>query len=337
LPDGFEPAYAYSRICGSLARSFLGGRASALASSHRVGEVWRAIFGEAPPVLPEAELATAAERGVKSRPIESLRAIIGPLLKSDAFFAALSRKWEYAYLKEVLAAVAESSPEPPDIGDARLEPDFDPSGYPDLDRMLRKTRYRWVIETGLEALPAVKNRLDRQYYAELWDSIRTIPAGLAGSIPDLVRVEAELENLSWGLRLKRYYSLGAGDIEGTLIELRGVDVRSTTLRALGFKADARPEWVGWKWERLVPDSRREDGGEWYFDVRGFESAAATYLFRRLYRRLHLENETYVPPYAYFRIKEFETTAIHGVIEGIKLEAPATEIAAFAAETTGGRP
>jgi len=85
----------------------------------------------------------------------------------------------------------------------------------------------------------------------------------------------------------------------------------------------------------MPDSRREDGGDWYFDVRAFESAAHRYLYRRLYRRLHIESDTYVPLYAYFRIKEFEAAAIHGVIEGIKLEVPVAEIASFAVETTGG--
>jgi hypothetical protein len=336
VPDGFEPAYVYARVCGSLARSFLGDRAAALAMSHRVGEAWRAIFGEAPPALPEAELATAAERGVRARAIEALRDIAGPLLKSEPFFAALARKWEFVYLKSALVGIAERSPDAPVLEDPRLEPSFDARGYPDLDRMLRGTRYHWVLESGLDDLTAVKNRLDRQYYSDLWDSVETIPAGLVGTIPELLRAEAELGNLAWGLRLKRYYSMDATDIEGLLIGLEGADVKSPTLRALGFSSDSRSEWVGWKWEGLVPAARREDGGDWHFDVRGFESAARRYMYRRLYRRLHLEIESYVPLYSYFRIKEFETTALHGTIEGIKLEAPAAEIGAFAAETTGGR-
>ena len=85
----------------------------------------------------------------------------------------------------------------------------------------------------------------------------------------------------------------------------------------------------------MPDSRREDGGDWYFDVRGFEQAARGHLYRLLLRRLHFEPDGYVPLFAYFRIKEFEALAIHGIIEGIKLEAPAAEIGEFAARTTGG--
>jgi hypothetical protein len=336
VPDGFEPAYIYARVCGSLARSFLGGRAASLATSHRVGEAWRSIFGEAPPALPEGELATAAELGVRARAKLALDGIAGTLLKSEPFFAALARKWEVAYLKSLLAAVIERSPEAPVPGDRSLEPSFDTRGYPDLERMLGDSRFSWVLESGLDDLAAVKNRLDRQYYSELWDSIETIPPGLRASIPDLLRSEAELTNLAWGLRLRLYYSMGEAEIEGLLIALDGTDVKSPALEALGRSADSRSEWVGWKWEGLVPDVRREAGGDWRFDVRGFESAARRYLYRRLYRRLHLDIDSFVPLYSYFRIKEFETTALHGIIEGIKLEAPAAEIGAFAVETTGDR-
>jgi vacuolar-type H+-ATPase subunit C/Vma6 len=257
-------------------------------------------------------------------------------VRSEPFLAALARKWEFGYLKNVLAAIVERSAEAPPLENPRLEPSFNLAGYPDLGSMLRGTSYAWVIESGLEQLPAAKNRLDRQYYAELWDSARRLPTGLRGSIPELIRVEAELVNLVWALRLKRYYSMGAAEAEGLLIELAGVDVRSPALTAAGRRADYRAEWVGWKWEFLIPDSRREDGGDWYFDVRGFESATRRYLYRKLYGRLHLENDSYAPLYCYFSIKEFEAKALRGIIEGIKLEAPAAEIGSYAAETTGGR-
>lgn len=335
MPADFEPAYAYARACGSLARSFLGDRAVALARSARVGEAWRSIFGESPPALPETELAASAERGVRSRAVDALRRIAGPLAADSPFFAALGRKAEYSYLKTLLSAIAEGSPEAPARDETEPALDFPAQAYPDLDRMLRRSRYHWVIEAGVEDLPALKNRLDRQYYSELWESIGTIPPAMRGTIPDLVRVEAELENLVWALRLKRYYSMGAAEIRGLLIELHGADVGKQALRAVGMRVDSRSEWVGWKWERLLPDSRREDGGEWYLDVGGFESAARGYLYRRLYRRLHLEVESFAPLYCYFRIKEYESVAIRGIIEGINLEAPPAEIGAFAAETTGG--
>lgn len=335
MPDSFEGAYTYARVCGSLARSYLGDSVVALAACARVGEAWRLVFGESPPAQPENELASAAERGVRARAIEALRSIAGSLLKEEPFFIALVRKWEFSFLKNLLSAAVERSPDAPSIDDPKLEPSFNASGYPDLDAMLRRTRYQWVIEAGLGDLPSIKDRLDQQYYSELWESLATVPARLVGTLRDLIRTEAELENIVWGLRLKRYYSMGAAEILPLLIALSGADVAKPTLEALGKRADSRSEWASWKWERLISDSRNGDGGDWYFDLRAFESAARRYLYRRLYRRLHLEGDTYVPLYAYFRIKEFEATAIHGIIEGIKLEAPAAEIAAFALATTGG--
>jgi hypothetical protein len=336
VPQGFESAYAYARACGSLARSYLGERASALAASHRVGAAWRGIFGEPPPALPEAELATAAERGLRSRAYEALRGIAGSLVREEPFFAALVRKREFSYLKSLLSFIIELRTEAPPLDFPDLKPEFDTKGYPDLSAMLRGTRYQWLIDVGLEDLPAVKNRIDRQYYAELWDSVLALPEALAGKIPALVRREAELENIVWALRLARYYGMSAPDINERLIELAGVEVRSRALKALGFRPDSRSDWSAWKWEALVPDSRREEGGEWRFSLRQFETAAHRYLFRLLYRSLHLEMESYTPLYAYFRIKEAEATAMHGIIEGIKLEASAAEIAAFAAQATGGQ-
>jgi hypothetical protein len=335
MPARFESAYVYARVCGSLARSYLGDKAGTLAGCARVGEAWRAVFGESPPTLPENELADAAEKSVRARAIEALYNIAGSVLDEEPFFMALLRKREFAYLKKLLSAVIERAAEAPATDEPGFEPQFAVGGYPDLDAMFRRTRYQWLIETGLDDLPSVKNRLDKQYFAELWNSLETVPRARAGSLRDLIRLEAELENLVWGLRLKRYYSMVAEEIRPLLITLPGVDVAQTTLDAVSKRADSRSEWEAWKWERLIPDSRREDGGEWYFDVRGFESAAHRFLYRRLYLRLHMEPDTYVPLYVYFRMKEFEAEAIQGIIEGIKLEAPANEIAAFAVDTTGG--
>ncbi len=333
MPDGFDGAYAYARVCGSLARAYLGERAAGLARSARVGEAWKSIFGEAPPALSEAELATLAEAGIRQRAGRSFERIAGKLARDEAFFASLLRKTEFGYVKRLLSAIVEASTEPPQPDVESPPHPFDLKSYPDLEKLFRKTRYAWLSDAGLNDLPGIKNRLDLQYYAELWDSLRGLKPAHAGSIPSLLRTEAELANLVWALRLKRYYSMAAEEIEPLLIELEGADVKKTALAALALRADTRSEWREWRWEALLPDSRRE--GDWFLDLRGFSLAADTYLFRRLYHGLHFEAESYVPLYAYHRIREFETRALQGIVEGIRLEAPEAELGAIAREGTGG--
>jgi vacuolar-type H+-ATPase subunit C/Vma6 len=349
MSRGFELAYTYARVCGSLARSFLGDKAASLATSPRVGEAWRIVFSEAPPVLPEAQLADQAEKKLQRRADSALRSIAGNSIDHEPFFACLIRNGEYSYVKRLLSAIVERSASAPES--AGLELGVDVSAYPDLEKMLGGSRYRWIVDAAHEAgekgvasladLPAIKNKLDKQYYLELWLSLDSVAHFRRGSLRDLLRLDAELQNVVWALRLKRYYAFQPDEIEGLLIDMPGVDVKSSALDAVRRRLDSRSDWASWKWAHLVSNAKSVEGsaagaGEGAaFDVRSLESAAHRYQYRCLYHRLHLENETYVPLYAYYRIKELETRAIHGIIEGIKLEAPAAEIGAFALDTTGG--
>lgn len=295
------------------------------------------MFGEAPPALPESELATAAERALRSRPYKALEGIEPGLARTDPFFGALVRKREIVYLEDLLAAAAEARAVAPAPFDTPFDIEFDPTAYPDLAKMLKRSRYQSAIEAGLADLPAVKNRLDRQYYSELWAAARELPEVLAAAIPALIRTEAELENIAWALRLKRYYRMGATEIEGRLVELAGAEVRVRALEALAFRPDTRSDWAEWKWSRLVPGLGPGQGGaetgEWRLSHRGLEAAARKYRFRLLKRCLHLHMDSYTPLYAYFRLKEMESDAMRGIVEGIKLETPAAEIAA-AAQSAG---
>jgi vacuolar-type H+-ATPase subunit C/Vma6 len=251
------------------------------------------------------------------------------------------RDGEYSYVKRLLSALVErsvSAPESDGLGKA-----IDVTAYPDLEKMLGNGRYQWIVGAAKEAgakgvaslteLPEIKNKLDKQYYLELWLSLASVSPRYIGSLRDLLQLDAELQNIVWALRLKRYYAFQKDEIEGLLIDVPGVDVKSSALDAVGRRLESRSDWSSWKWERLVSDARPSEGEA--FDVRSLESAARRYQYRCLYHRLHLECETYVPLYSYYRIKELETRAIHGIIEGIKLEAPAAEIGAFALDTTGG--
>jgi Archaeal/vacuolar-type H+-ATPase subunit C len=295
-------------------------------------------------VLPESELADEAERRLRPWALQALRSVAGPFSDESIFFSTLTRDAECSYIKLLLSAIAEGAGSAPDPGG--LDLGFDLAGYPDLEKLFSGRRYRWIGELaqklslqekspqqrgsqaaiGLGDLPFVKNEIDRRYYLELWRALDSVPALLEGSLRSLVRLDAELQNVTWALRLKRYYGFDRLQIEPLLIDLPHCDVKGAALDGAARRLESRADWTGWKWARILPEE---------LTVRGIESAARRYHCHCLYHRLHLESDTFVPLYAYYRIKELECRAIHGIIEGMKLGANGAEIGVYATETTGG--
>jgi hypothetical protein len=335
MADRFELSYVYSRVCGSLSRAFIGRRAVELARLGRITELWRVLFGESPPIMPEAALVAAAERRAVTESLGGFRDLAARLRADEPFFAALRRKTEFARVKRILLAVggtAKPSEELPPSDEPLLEPGFNEAGFPDIGKMFANTRYAWIDQAALNDLPSTENRLDRQFYSELWTELQRLPRRKAGALPRLVREEIELENVVWALRLKRYYGMDRTNIEERLVRLAGTDVVSVALSAVSFRFDQRDDWSGWAWERLLEGG---EGGSFLLDVRSLEAAAKRHLYRSVKRALHMFPFTYTPLYCYYKIKEYETAAVIGIIEGIHLGAPFEEMASFAAGLTGG--
>jgi hypothetical protein len=337
MSDRFELSYAYARICGSLAGAFLGEKAEALSRSGRVTDMWRIIFRDSPPSLPQAALIAAAEQRAVKEALGGFRRLAESLRSHEAFFDALRRKSECARIKRILIAVREGSIDPlsiPPDDDPSLLPGFSAAGFPVLEDMFRNGRYSWIGKDALSDLPAAENRLDRQFYAELWESLDTVPRGRLGALRSLVGMEAELENVVWALRLRRYYGMSAERIETQLISIRGIDVKKSVMKCLGFGIDRRSDWTGWKWESLLEEDGRTPS--WVLDVRSVEAGARSRLYHDVRRALHMHPFTYTPMYCYFKIKEYETAALLGTLEGVHLGAPPEEMSAFVLGLTGGR-
>ncbi len=326
MADRFELSYIYARVCGALSRSWAGERSSELLRLGRLSDIWRALFGDAAPALPEAALLAATESRVIRESLDDFKNLAYRLKKDEPFFIALRRKAEFARIKRVLLAVQGSESSCPPCDDADLPEGFDSKAYPRLEAMFRGgTRYTWIAESGLVDLPATENRLDRQFYTELWDALSTVPSRLRDGLRKLLSLEIELENVVWALRLSRYYSMRPELIKNLLIEVKGADLSSTALAGCARRHDRRAEWHGWKFEFLLADGP----DPWTLDVPAIETAARRYLYRRMRLALHVNPFTYTPLYCFYRLKEFEAAVVLGVIEGTYLGAPADEMAAFA--------
>ena len=105
MAASFRPEYTYARVLGSVARFRLGARASQLAKGGRVAEVWKILFEEPAPQLPERLLVASAERRLEEEAQRDFISLAGLLARHEDFFKALLRKPEYGYVKRLVMAL----------------------------------------------------------------------------------------------------------------------------------------------------------------------------------------------------------------------------------------
>ena len=325
MADRFELSYIYARVCGAMNRSWAGPRSAELVRQTRLSDLWRILFNDASPSLPERFLLGVVEERLVKRSLEDFRKLADELQRDEPFFLALRRKAEFARVKRVLLAVKDAEPSCPPSEDPSLPDGFLAAAYPGLEAMFAEGRYSWIDNESIENLPAAENRLDRQYYEELWAAASSLPRPRRSGLPAMLRLEIELENVVWALRLARYYAMPAEMVRPLLVSLPDVDVTGAAMAALGFRMDRRQDWDGWKYEFLV-DGPAEP---WNLDVRSVETGARRYLYKRARLALHMNPSSYAPLYCFFKLKELETAVVIGIAEGIHLGAPAEELASFA--------
>lgn len=323
--DGrFDLSYLYARLCGSLRSSWLGPRSGELLKAPKVADLWRTIFDDSPPSLPERKLVAALESRVLAESMESFVALAGSLAGAEDFVLALRRKREFARIKGILLALREGRETCPATEDPGLVDDFDPGAWPRIEDMFGSDRFKWLDASALLDLPATENRLDRQYYDEIWAAILGLDPKYRQGAERLFLLEVELKNILWALRLSVYYGLKAEDIRPLLISLPARECQKRALEALERSPGARSAWKGWTYESLL-----DSGGEgWRLGLPGLEKRMKALLCRKARLVLHLNSTSCGPLYAWFILKEAEAALIMGVAEGLALQVPAEEMLAF---------
>jgi hypothetical protein len=325
VADSFDLAYLYGRVCGSFSEAFLGAKGAALAGVNDITSLWKSVFGDSPPDLPEAPLIVLAEKRVIRRALARFERLAAPFSDGDIFIAALRRKIEFADVKRILAALHAGLPKPGDLVLGSGETGYNPDAWPDPDAMFKGSRYAWIDQDEVKRIATAENRLDRQYYLELWASLHSIPKARLGAIRELIVRELVLQNLVWALRLRRYYGYGRDDASPLFARLPGVDVESPALSCFGIDIDNPASWTAWEWAPLLGGA----GATGPLDVGHFETSAQGELHRSVRKALHLHPFTYTPLYCYFKLAESEAALILGMLEGIRLGAPLQERMAHA--------
>ena len=319
MADSYEIAYLYGRICGAFSTMYLGAKGAAIARDSSLSDIWKLYFDQEIPDKPEAWILTTLERKVIRRSVDKFLFLAQPVLDSDTFTRALSAKYEIEAVKSMLFRLAASGSKPDAMLYVNPLTEKALAAWPRMKEMFGGTAYDWIDRDALVDIGDSENRLDREYYSNLWSATATLPKRMLGNIPALILQDIRYQNLVWALRVRRYYGYTAERTLPMLAAIDGEDTTSLAIETFTLDIDNLDSFGAWTGKKLLSS---QTGTR--LDVPTLELRVQKELFAAVRRSLHMYPFGYTPLYCYFKMLEAEASLVLGILEGIRLKAPTEE-------------
>jgi vacuolar-type H+-ATPase subunit C/Vma6 len=342
--DAGERAYAYTKACGIIGKSFIGKRIPSLAALRTLSELDRLVFPERRHDLPGRELLGDLENRIVQRAIDSICVVIRSYQKPPKALVRLLQSFEYADLKTCLHYLAEGKRDAPsfshigDFGSVKFEK------YPDLRLMLADTEFDFLPEKIPEKcsdadLAALETELDLRYYALLIKSLYELSGEDRKIACMILSNEISLRNCVWAFRLRSYFKMTEDEAGKHLMDItmrlfsdddapamrrhissgnikREVSLAAEAFESLDKPLDQRSAWKGWRWEKFL--NPETPARAWEADPRYFQNAASYYLYRLALSHFHTMPFSVSAIFCYIKLKQFEEDLLTSVSEGLAL-------------------
>lgn len=324
-------AFVYAKASGIYASAFIGRRAKKLFEQNHVSDLWTLLFKDAPPLVPESRLAQLLERRVAERTASNFLSLLKLYDKPDPLSLAYLSLYDCLNIKNACHTPLSSKDKPYFIDTspfARLNYD----GWPDFAVMTADSPYSWFnrLPDKSEQI-SWENRLDRQFYAEVWEALRMLSRKDRAAVEDFVVDEIVLQNIVWALRLRVYYKKTAEEIIPTLIGSDGPpkmkeELTAPAIAVLDKPLDSLEAWQGWKYARLLNPVSPE--GFWGLDPRWLDLQRIRRLYRVAVRYFHRNQFTVGVLIMFFRICRLEEYMIRIAAEGIRMGTSESQMSEF---------
>lgn len=321
-----ERAFVWAKACGILGKSTLGRRRDLLRSVDRPSDLYRLLVPDRSPEGTERDISRAAQRAAQERSLASIKSILKSYASAPPVLVRLFRAYEYADLKQAVAAVAAGERHAPVFTDLGGWGTVRFAAYPDLAAMVAGTEFSWLPEgVGEKDLPSVMAKFDKTYYRKLWTELDAAPSSDIAGLRDLIAEEVSLKNVVWTLRMRTYYHSDRDALEAILIDLPGskIPTLSWARQAEEFPLDRRDAWAGWRLERLLNPER--PGAFWALDPRWVQNAAARCLAfkaRKVFRRNPFALDA---PAAFIKLVQYEEDLLSATAEGLVIGLRAVDV------------
>jgi vacuolar-type H+-ATPase subunit C/Vma6 len=349
--DAGERAYAFSKSCGIIGRSFVGKRIPLLANLRTLSELDRLVFPELGRELPGRELLSDLESRIEKRAVGDILAVVNIYPKPPELLIRQLRAYEYSNLKTCLNHIIGGIKTIPPLCDIGRFRTVRFEAFPDLAAMLTGTEFEFIlsknITAGSDNFEAVQTELDNQYYSRLIESMRRLSNDDRAFAQQILEAEISLRNCIWALRLRTYFGKEPVETGEYLMDIKmhwGPDeipgdlhhpskssphrkrnsLAAAAFESLNFPLDSRAAWHGWRWEKLLnPEDDAAPG--WTADPRYFQNAASKYLYRLALRYFHMNPMAVSTVFCFIKIKQFEEDLLTSIAEGLGLSMDSIEI------------
>ncbi|MDR2951806.1 MAG: V-type ATPase subunit [Treponema sp.] len=348
--DAGNRAYAYTKACGIIGKSFLGKNIPSLAKVSTLSEFERLIFPERVEGLPGKEMLLDLESRIIKRVIRQILAIVNSYENPPALLIRQLRTYEYGDLKTCLHYIAAGKKSPPKVCDIGGYGTVRFDAYPDLKLMLAGTEFERVLSKEFNAkggdFSPVETEIDNIFYRGLLEDLAALSGEDRVLAQRIIAEEISIRNCIWALRLRAYYQKSAAETGKFLMDLsmrlhddgvyggyhqykrnklpRGrISLSQEARESLEFQLDTREDWNGWRWEKLLnPESQHE---HWIADPRYFQNAASQYLYRLAKRSFHRTPMSVSMAFCFIKLKQFEEDLLTSVVEGLGLGMPSGDV------------
>ena len=283
-----ERAYAYSKACAIIGKSFTGKRIRNLERAERLSDFDRLIFPASFGNLPEKELLLDLENRIMGRTVNSIISILKCFSKPPEFIINLIRSYEYLDLMNAISAFIEN-----ENSGAKKTPAYTNLGqfqtvrfdaWPDIKAMIEGTPYNFLLDNNDKNANndfkkenfadkfSLQGVMDRHYYNSLWASLLKLPSHDRKATERILSDEISLKNCSLALRLRGYYSMPPGKVKSYLIDIsvdsqvkisyrgkkdqkkKSGTLADDALKCLEYPLDNLSAWSSWRWKEFLNSS-----------------------------------------------------------------------------------
>lgn len=314
--------YAYVKIAGILARSFVGKSAAKLFEARSQAELYEMLFSESVPTVPEYALTTLIEDKAKSNFVGEFLKILESYEKPSGVLLKFVEYFDVKNLESLLVGgIKKNKVHPVDTGHYSL------LHYKEYERthsfasLTKHTAFEWVVPfSKKESESEIFFKADMQRVSSFLKEVCALSESAENkALKEFFLRYYSIKNMIWALRLKVSYSLNIEDI--ILHLFRTNDKYDDCLCRRAFDvvnrdADAYEKWKSWEFfDSLNP---HVEGEVWKIDVAWVERKVKSRVMRdtlKAYREWRMSDFGVA---LFCVLKMQELMCIRAAAEGLRL-------------------